>query len=88
MSESGNMFEEFVKRFYIRYGKLLIDGFHNKNSLNNYSLIQTNSRMIKSVSPTKQRRNLINPQGLFNVNPRIKNTYGYGSTAITNNITD
>ena len=43
MSESNNMFEEFVKRFYIRFDKLQIDGFDGKRY-----------REYRSVSPTKR----------------------------------
>jgi hypothetical protein len=32
MNESNNMFEEFVKRFYLKYDKLQIEGFHGKSS--------------------------------------------------------
>lgn len=30
MSESSNMFEELVKKFHIKYGKLQITGYHGK----------------------------------------------------------
>lgn len=48
MSESNNMFEEFVKRFYIRFGKLQIEGFHNKSSINNYMINATSSSKINN----------------------------------------
>ena len=41
MSDCDNSFEAFTQKLYIKYGKLLIDGFHNK----------TGGR-VKSVSPT------------------------------------
>jgi hypothetical protein len=65
MSDCNNSFDLFIQKFYIRYGKLLIEGFHNKAI--------TQSRIIKSVSPTHRQR--LN-NNLFNVNPRIKNAYG------------
>ena len=49
MCESGNMFEEFIKRFYIKYDKLQIEGFHNKNS-----------KSYRSVSPTKRKAHMFN----------------------------
>lgn len=60
MSDSNNMFEEFVKRFYIRFGKLQVEGFHH-NSINNH-------RTFRSVSPTKKY------SSLFNVNANVKRT--------------
>jgi hypothetical protein len=27
------MFEKFVERFYIRFGRLQLEGFHNKGSI-------------------------------------------------------
>lgn len=30
MTDSENMFEELVKKFHIKYGKLQITGFHGK----------------------------------------------------------
>ena len=47
MSECNNLFEEFVKRFYIKYDKLQIEGFHC-----------IASRTHRSVSPTKKMQNL------------------------------
>ncbi|CDW80981.1 UNKNOWN [Stylonychia lemnae] len=76
MSESNNMFEEFVKRFYLRYGKLQIDGFHTKPANPNSSkILRDDSRQIKSVSPIRNRGS--SQQSIFNVNPRVKNAYGF-----------
>jgi hypothetical protein len=53
MNDSNNMFEELVKRFYLKYDKLQIDGFHGISSNNN-------NRQYRSVSPTKRNANLFN----------------------------
>ena len=48
MSECGNVFENFIANFYVKFGKLQISGFHGKKSgpaINNH----------RTVSPTKQR---------------------------------
>jgi len=48
MSECGNVFENFIANFYVKFGKLQIRGFHGKigvPSFNNH----------RTVSPTKQR---------------------------------
>jgi hypothetical protein len=61
MSESNNMFEEFVKRFYIRYGRLQIEGFHTKTAINNYMSNQSsskiNSGLISESLPNNSRLN-------------------------------
>ena len=31
MTDSNNLFEELISKFYIRYGKLQITGYHGKN---------------------------------------------------------
>jgi len=30
MSDNANMFENFIRQFYIKFGKLQIQGYHNK----------------------------------------------------------
>ena len=30
MTDSDNMFEELVKKFHVKYGKLQIDGYHGQ----------------------------------------------------------
>jgi hypothetical protein len=54
MSESGNLFENFIHRFYLKYEKLQIEGFHG--------ISQAMNRMHKSVSPSKRMA------GLFGIN--------------------
>ena len=46
MSDSDNMFEELVKKFHIKYGKLQIQGYHG---------LAIDPRKIKSVSPASFR---------------------------------
>mmetsp|Transcript_10726 Transcript_10726/g.10847 ORF Transcript_10726/g.10847 Transcript_10726/m.10847 type:complete len:89 (+) Transcript_10726:1130-1396(+) len=58
MSESGNMFEEFVKRLFFKFGKLQIDGFHTKT--------QSAFRIHRSVSPGRRQ------QHMFQVNSQVK----------------
>ena len=49
MKESNNMFEVFIQKFYLKFGKLQIDGFHNKAS------VKSNiGRVYNSVSPQKR----------------------------------
>ncbi|CDW82974.1 UNKNOWN [Stylonychia lemnae] len=57
MNENNNLFEEFVKRFYLHFGKFQISGYHNKNSLNSSRMrLGSVRREIQSVSPNGQRR--------------------------------
>jgi hypothetical protein len=44
MSECGNVFENFIKNFYIKYNKLQIKGFHGKTET---------FRVHRTVSPTR-----------------------------------
>ena len=46
MAENGNRFEEFIRRFFIKYGKLQIDGFHGKPG----------GRANRSVSPSRRQQ--------------------------------
>jgi hypothetical protein len=34
MSECGNIFDEFIKKFFIKFDKLQIEGFHTKRGIN------------------------------------------------------
>ena len=45
MSENENMFEEFVKRIYMKFDKLQIEGYHGNNA---------NLTKHRSVSPSKR----------------------------------
>lgn len=78
MSENNNLFEEFIKKFFIKFGKLLIEGFHTMNPNYGSTNAVTSSRLIKTVSPAARSRGR---HGLFNVNPRIKNAYGLNPQA-------
>jgi len=42
MTDSNNMFEELVKKFHVKYGKLQIEGYHG---------LAQDPRKMKSVSP-------------------------------------
>ena len=44
MAECGNIFENFIANFYVKFGKLQIKGFHGKVSVPNFS---------RTVSPGK-----------------------------------
>lgn len=48
MSECGNIFENFIANFYVKFGKLQIRGFHGKGGVPTFN----NNR---TVSPGKQR---------------------------------
>ena len=48
MAECGNIFENFIANFYVKFGKLQIRGFHGKVSVPNAA--------NRTVSPGKQRR--------------------------------
>ena len=48
MAECGNIFENFIANFYVKFGKLQIKGFHGKGSLPGFTSNRT-------VSPGKQR---------------------------------
>jgi len=47
MSDSENMFEELVKKFHIKYGRLQIQGYHG---------LAQDPRKMKSVSPASFSR--------------------------------
>jgi len=51
MAENNNKFESFIQRFYIKYDKLQIEGFHGK----------LGGRAIRSVSPNKKMNFLFPP---------------------------
>ncbi len=34
MSECNNIFDEFIKKFFIKFDKLQIEGFHTKRAIN------------------------------------------------------
>ena len=48
MAESGNIFENFIANFYVKFGKLQIRGFHGKAGVPAFNQNRT-------VSPGKQR---------------------------------
>ena len=48
MAECGNIFENFIANFYVKFGKLQIRGFHGKGQVPAF-------RDNRTVSPGKQR---------------------------------
>ena len=66
MTDSNNMFEELISKFYVKYGKLQIAGFHGQ---------QPDPRRHITVSPTSQ--NFMNQGGNYNM--RMANTYGFNA---------
>ena len=46
MAECGNIFENFIANFYVKFGKLQITGFHGKLAI---------PTINRTVSPNKQR---------------------------------
>ena len=59
MAESGNIFENFISNFYVKFGRLQIRGFHGKvgNIAANFNASGSGMRNENSrtVSPGKQR---------------------------------
>lgn len=49
MSECGNIFENFIANFYVKFGKLQIKGFHGKGTIPAFN------KDNRTVSPGKQR---------------------------------
>ena len=49
MNDCNNMFEDLVKKFYIKFNKLQIDGFHSLSA-----------RPYRSVSPSKRNAAMFN----------------------------
>lgn len=92
MSECNNVFDDFIKKFFIKFDKLQIEGFHTKRALDG-SIIgiqsaskQQHSRQYFSVSPGKQQRlvalnNIAAVTRGFNVHPSIMAKHGYGTAA-------
>ena len=74
MAESGNVFENFIANFYVKFGKLQIKGFHGKAGL------PTSNR---TVSPGKQRmmsnvRGESQPYGQVTAKSRVVKNHAYG----------
>ena len=94
MGECNNVFDDFIKRFFIKFQKLQIEGFHTKPQLvmGGVSGPVRPSRQYFSVSPTKKRQyNIFASQnqrnngnvvstGLFNVHPNALIKHGYNAT--------
>lgn len=76
MAESGNVFENFIANFYVKFGKLQIRGFHGKSGLPSFN----NNR---TVSPGKQRmmsnvRGDSGPYGQVTAKSRVVQNHAYG----------
>lgn len=85
MSECNNVFDEFIKKFFIKFDKLQIEGFHTKRGINGdiIGIVPRTSvpqRQYYSVSPTKRTKHLGSiPGGPFNVHPNA-----YAKNALDN----
>lgn len=88
MSECSNVFDDFIKKFFIKFDKLQIEGFHTKRAIDG-SIIgvasaQKQPRQYFSVSPGKQRlvslNNIAAVTRGFNVHPAIMAKHGYGTS--------
>ena len=59
MAESGNIFENFISNFYVKFGRLQIRGFHGKvgSIAANFNASGSGMRNenARTVSPGKQR---------------------------------
>lgn len=62
MAECGNIFENFIGNFYVKFGKLQIRGFHGKGQVPAF-------RDNRTVSPGKQRM-------MSNIRGAETNNYG------------
>ena len=71
MTESSNMFEELIKKFHIKYGKLQISGYHG---------LAADPRRAGTVSPSRSRFGVAKNNA--KANEAVKNfasNYGYGA---------
>lgn len=70
MAESGNIFENFIDTFYVKFGKLQIKGFHGKAQT-----ITFHPAFSRSVDP-RRRTKLNHESGTSNnkANSVLKNT--------------
>ena len=75
MSECGNIFENFIANFYVKFGKLQIMGFHGKTAM---------QHAHRTVSPTKQRMmsNIRGNNGYSQVKQksRVLQNHAYGES--------
>lgn len=76
MAESGNVFENFIANFYVKFGKLQIKGFHGKSGIPSFGGGRT-------VSPGKQRmmsnvRGESQPYGQVTAKSRVVKNHAYG----------
>jgi len=58
MAECGNIFENFIMNFFVKFGKLQIRGFHGKPSMPSFTTRSTYKKSNRSVSPMDTRKNL------------------------------
>ena len=75
MAESGNIFENFIDTFYVKFGKLQIKGFHGKAQTITFHPA-FNSR---SVDPRRRSKMNENSTGNNQANSVLKNTSNYNS---------
>ena len=73
MAECGNIFENFIANFYVKFGKLQIRGFHGKSSVPTFASNRT-------VSPGKQRHmsNIRGEYGQVTGKSRVIRNHAYG----------
>ena len=75
MSECGNIFENFIANFYVKFGKLQIMGFHGKTAM---------QHAHRTVSPAKQRMmsNIRGNNGYSQVKQksRVLQNHAYGES--------
>jgi hypothetical protein len=66
MSECGNVFDEFIKKFFIKFDRLQIEGFHTKRNIQGgiiagaVKVQPPNRGYYNSVSPGKKRSAYLN----------------------------
>ena len=60
MAESGNVFENFIDNFYVKFGKLQIKGFHGKGQ----TFHPKPAVLHRTVDPRKRHQNLHRPDSV------------------------
>jgi hypothetical protein len=75
MTESSNMFEELIKKFHIKYGKLQISGYHG---------LAADPRRAGTVSPSRSRFGVAKSNAKANeAVKKFASNYGYGAAYAT-----
>ena len=77
MTESNNMFEDLIKRFHIKYGKLQISGYHG---------LAADPRRNRTVSP-HSRFGAVRRSNQHTATSNVAQEYGYNASVPPNDTT-